>query len=338
MSELRTNADYLARTGEIRSRSVARIKQSIMEEAEIRTEIRLSEIDPNPYQPRVDFSQVEEMAASLRDHGQYYPILVHRAGDRYEVADGETRYRAAKLNLERYDEGAPDSIGAVIKDYSNEDMALIAFRTAYQRKDLNPIEEAKGIQRLHDELGISYEDLASKLSKPQHYLFERVRLLNLPPRLIEHVHAQSLSPSQAINIATVRKELPDDEAFNKFVDEAVEDKLSVHKIREKKREVVAAAKAIGPELTAEELAAAKELKELSKLWRVMNKAQRTKVLALVESFGIADAVEPKPKKPKQAKVVEPEPSKTPISDKVVKLMGRRAFAAKALEDALETLD
>ncbi len=81
-------------------------------------------------------------------------------------------------------------------------------------------------------------------------------------------------------------------------------------------------------------------KELSKLWRVTNKGQRTKVLALVESFGIADAAESKPKKLKQVKATkaEPEPSKTPISDKVVKLMGRRAFAAKALEDALETLD
>lgn len=80
-------------------------------------------------------------------------------------------------------------------------------------------------------------------------------------------------------------------------------------------------------------------KELSKLWRVTNKGQRTKAKTLVESFGIGlDSAASKPKKLKQVKATEAEPPSTPISDKVVKLMGRRAFAAKALEDALETLD
>lgn len=317
----KTNADWLSNTGQVRQRSVERIKAAIFEEAELRTEIRLDDIDPNPYQPRVDFSKAEDMAASLREHGQYYPILVRRKGDRYQVADGETRWRGAKLNLEIYGKKAPDSIGAVIKVYSDEDMALIAFRTAYERKDLNPIEEAQGIKRIHDELGISYEELAKKLSKPEHYLYERVRLLNLPEKLVEYVHERKITPSQAINIATVRKELPDEKAFNEFVEAAVEEKLSVHKIRERKKEAKTAV-VPGP-VDPEQAEVTKQLRELNQLWKVMSAAQRKKVLALIESFGIADKVEAK--KP------------TPVSDKVIKLMGRRAQIPELVEDEPATL-
>jgi ParB family chromosome partitioning protein len=190
----------------------------------------------------VEFSHVEDMARSLREEGQHYAILVRyvdRMG-RYQVADGETRLRAAKFNLEHFPDhpNSKKTIGAILKSYTTEEMALLAFSTAFNRKDLSPLEEARGIVRMRDELQLSFSKLAEKLGKPEAYFWERTRLLNLPEKLQGMIAEAKLSPSQAINLAVFKGP---EEKLESLVEEVLTQELSVNAIRKRVKEAQAEA-------------------------------------------------------------------------------------------------
>jgi ParB family chromosome partitioning protein len=178
----------------------------------------------------VDFGAVTEMAANLQVQGQLYPILVRRHGERYQVADGETRLRALAYNAKQA--GTPGTVRVVLRDYSDQQMALVAFSSVYFRKDLNPIEEARGLRRLHDELGVTYEVLADFLGKTKSYLIERVRLLNLDARLQAMLEASQLTPGQAVALG--RLEGPE---LLPLAEKAASAQLPVARIRALIREV-----------------------------------------------------------------------------------------------------
>lgn len=228
MSE--TNASRL--TGYSREGAVSRAEQIRLEALEkaraegVATfEIDTDLVDANPYQPRIDFSAVEEMAVNLRAQGQLYPILVRRQGDRYQVADGETRLRAIRLNAERH--GVPAIVKAVLADYDDRQMAFVAFSSVYHRKDLNPIEEARGLRRLHDELDVTYETLAEYFGRTKSYFVERVRLLNLDTRLQDLVQEGKLTPAHAITL----KRVPQAD-LERVTAQVIDQQLSVHETRE----------------------------------------------------------------------------------------------------------
>lgn len=223
------NIDYLSKLGERRQRNTQAIREQLLSETELRTDIRIDLVDPNPFQPRESFDKVEDMAKSMREHGQYYPILVRQVGTRYQVADGETRLRAAALNRDQFQ--GPDTLGAVIKTYTDEQMALIAYRTAYERKSLDPLEEARGIKRLMASFKWTYAKLSQELNKPEHHFLERTRLLNLPEELQELVKEGKLGPSRAVNLGAIK-----DEATRlQLTQEVIEHDLTVQDIRERKK-------------------------------------------------------------------------------------------------------
>lgn len=242
------NTDYLGNSNLIREQTLARKRAEFAQEVEASFTLKLSEIDPNPFQPRIDFSAVEAMAQSLRDHGQYYPVLVRRVGDRYQVADGETRLRAAKLNLER-DASGPNTIKALLRSYSDVEMAIIAFRTAYDRKQLNPVEEARGLHKLHAELNIEYQELARQLGKTESYIYERTRLLGLHPLLIAEVEQETLSATAAIKLNGL--DLKKEDELARVLDLVKSEKLTVHAIQEQKARLLKVAKEESPDAQAE---------------------------------------------------------------------------------------
>lgn len=261
------NMDYLSSLGAIRQRNTQAIKDQLLSEVDVRTDILLSLVDPNPFQPRKDFGSVAEMARSLRKDGQYYPILVRKVGERYQVADGETRLRAATLNAEKHK--GLDTIGAVIKVYTDEQMAFIAYRTAYERKNLNPLEEARGLKRLQEELHLTYAQLAEQLNKPEHYFTERMRLLRLPEDLLGHIEANELSPSQAINLATIK----DVDQRVALTTEAIDKVLTVTAIREHKKAMEVEAKAKSAE-DSPELIAKRQWKAFKVSWDQLTQVER----------------------------------------------------------------
>ncbi len=139
-------------------------------------EIPLERIIPNPSQPRLTWNEdtLNELAASIREHGVLQPILVRPAGDdRYEIIAGERRWRASKL-------AGKDAIPSIIERFDDSTALEIALIENLQREDLSPLDEAVIYKKMTDELGYSIRGLAEKLGKDKGYVENRLRLATAP--------------------------------------------------------------------------------------------------------------------------------------------------------------
>ena len=122
------------------------IENSIIEEAKTNdqiVEIDLSELRANPYQPRKNFDEeaLNELASSIKEHGVFQPIIVKKSIKGYEIIAGERRFRASKL-------AGMQTIPAIVKDFSDEEMMQIALLENLQRENLTSIEEAKAYKSI----------------------------------------------------------------------------------------------------------------------------------------------------------------------------------------------
>ena len=156
------------------------------------SEIPLTEIRPNPYQPRKAFAQekMEELVASIRARGVLSPVILRRWMDGYELVAGERRWRAAK-------EAGLKTIPALIKDVSSDEILEIALIENLQREDLNPLEEAEAYQRLIQDHGLTQEVIARRVGKDRASISNALRLLQLPPQLKEDLVSGILSMGHA---------------------------------------------------------------------------------------------------------------------------------------------
>ena len=137
--------------------------------------IAIAEIQPNPLQPRSTFdtARLEELANSIEIHGIIQPILVRRRDSHYELIAGERRLRAAKL-------AGLTEVPAIIQDHADDQILEIALIENIQREDLNPIETAQALERLHAEMKLSHEDIAARTGKDRTTITNLIRLLRLP--------------------------------------------------------------------------------------------------------------------------------------------------------------
>lgn len=157
-------------------------------------EIPIDRIAMNPYQPRKAFNDraLDELTRSIRENGIVQPVVVSRASDnRYRLVAGERRLRAAqKAGLQ--------SIPAIIKDLLQESEALqIALIENIQREDLNPIEEANAYHQLHDEFGLTQEEISRRVGKERSTVANFLRLLKLPEPVKELLASGQLSMGHA---------------------------------------------------------------------------------------------------------------------------------------------
>lgn len=152
------------------------------------TKIDIDKIYPNPNQPRKNFDKtsLEELAESIRVHGLIQPIIVNQMDDGYLIIAGERRYRACKL-------AGVKEIDAIVKNYSDRQIAEISIIENLQREDLNPIEIAKSIQKLMQEYNITQESVASRLGKSRSAVANYVRLLGLYPEVMDLVEKGKIS-------------------------------------------------------------------------------------------------------------------------------------------------
>ncbi|MFM9879838.1 MAG: ParB/RepB/Spo0J family partition protein [Burkholderiaceae bacterium] len=137
--------------------------------------LALSALVPGKYQPRtrMDEGALYELAESIRSQGIMQPILVRRLSDEhYEIIAGERRYRAAKL-------AGLDSVPVLVRDVPDESAAVMALIENIQREDLNPLEEAQGLQRLVKEFGLTHELAAQAVGRSRSAASNLLRLLNL---------------------------------------------------------------------------------------------------------------------------------------------------------------
>ena len=118
-------------------------------------------IDPNPFQPRIDFNEndLQDLSNSIRKHGIIQPIIIRQKGDRYELIAGERRLRAGK-------KAGLQEVPVIIRQLTDREAAEMALIENLQRKDLNCLEEAEGYQRLLSEFGLTQKELhtVSKVS------------------------------------------------------------------------------------------------------------------------------------------------------------------------------
>jgi ParB family chromosome partitioning protein len=168
-------------------------------------EIPISQIQPNPYQPRKTFNEasIEELARSVREHGIVQPLVVTRAGDKYKLIAGERRFRAAQ-------KAGLTTVPALIKEMMQEGDALqIALIENIQREDLNPIEEALAYHQLHDEFQLTQEEISKRVGKERSTVANFLRLLKLPDSVKKLLAAGQLSMGHAralLAIESARKQ------------------------------------------------------------------------------------------------------------------------------------
>ena len=138
-------------------------------------QIAISEITPNPTQPRTQFDEeaLQELASSIRELGIIQPITVKRDGERYIIISGERRWRASQI-------AGLESMPAYIREADDENLHAMALVENIQRQDLNSIEIALGMQRLIEECGLTQEAMADKVGKKRSTVSNYMRLLTLP--------------------------------------------------------------------------------------------------------------------------------------------------------------
>ena len=182
------------------------------------TKLKISEIVPNPNQPRTHFNETElnELSESIREHGVLQPLLVRKHGAKYEIIAGERRYQASKL-------ADLTEVPVIIKDVNDEEMLALALIENLQRSDLNPLEEAKGYRQLIDASGMTQDDLSKAVSKSRSAITNSLRLLDLPEPVQQMIFDGKLTAGHARAILAV----PYEDARIKLAERVVAEGLSV---------------------------------------------------------------------------------------------------------------
>ena len=185
--------------------------------------IPVSEIRPNPFQPRKIFNKeaLEELSLSIQQHGVFTPILVKKSISGYELITGERRWRASKMaNLEE--------IPAIVVDFDDQQMMEVALLENVQREDLNVIEEAKAYEQLIQRLNYTQEQLAHRIGKSREHITNTLRLLRLPEEVQEKVTSKQLSMGHARALLGLK----DEELMKKIAKQTIQQGLSVRKVEQ----------------------------------------------------------------------------------------------------------
>ena len=180
-------------------------------------------IKPNPYQPRKAFDEdkLQDLAKSIQQHGILQPIVIRETIQGYYIVVGERRFRASQIvGLE--------SIPAIVKKLSDEDMMELAIIENLQREDLNAIEEAESYKKLMSDLKITQQEVARRLGKSRPYIANMLRLLHLPSAIMKMVREGELSGAHGRTLLSLK-----DEALMKKVGkEAVRESWSVRQLEQ----------------------------------------------------------------------------------------------------------
>lgn len=177
------------------------IEESAEKNGSGKDELKISEIRPNPYQPRKEFDEkgLGELAESIRENGVFQPILVRKSVQGYELVAGERRLRASRM-------ADKDTIPAIVVDFDDRQMMEISLLENIQRKDLTPIEEASAYQQLIRKLGYTQDELAKRLGKSRTNVANMLRLMSLPDEVKQLVNEGKLSYGQARTLLSVENE------------------------------------------------------------------------------------------------------------------------------------
>lgn len=186
-------------------------------------EVKLVDIEPNKEQPRKSFDRaaLEELAASIKEHGLLQPIVVKPlTNGTYRIIAGERRWRASRIaELEK--------VPVIVKDLSEQEVMEVALIENLQRQDLNPVEEALGYKTLMDTYGLTQEEVSRRVGKSRAAVANALRLLTLDNRMLEMLRLGKITAGQARAILSA-----DDPMLRERVADMASDGASVRKLEE----------------------------------------------------------------------------------------------------------
>ena len=200
-------------------------------------EVALDDIIPNRFQPRLAFDEgaLNELAKSIKEHGIIQPLVLRKIGNKYEIIAGERRYKAAYIAGLR-------KVPAVTIDLNDNESAEVAIVENIQRKDLSPIEEAKSYKKLLERGYLTQEQLATRMGKTQATISNKLRLLNLSPKVQDALLNNKISERHARSLLRIEDKSKQEELLDNIIenrinvkdtDDMINEMLSTPKVEEK---------------------------------------------------------------------------------------------------------
>ena len=186
-------------------------------------EVAISELRPNPYQPRkvFDSEALSDLASSIKEHGVFQPIIVKKSIKGYKIIAGERRVRASKL-------AGLEKVPAIVRNLNDEQMMEIALLENLQRENLSAIEEAKAYKSMIENLHLTQEQLSVKVGKSRSHVTNILGLLRLPSEVQEMVVNKKISMGHA----RVLSKLESDEKIIEMAHDIVDKKIPVRNVEE----------------------------------------------------------------------------------------------------------
>jgi len=191
--------------------------------------INIVDIIPNRFQPRLTFDEnaLQELAASIKEHGIIQPLVLRRLGDKYEIIAGERRYKASQL-------AGLQQVPAIIANMDDNKSAEVAIVENLQRKNLSAIEEAKSYKKLLDRGYLTQEELAKKMGISQSSIANKIRLLNLTDEVQNALAEEKISERHARSLLQVTDAPKQVELLNRVINE----RLTVRQLEEEIKKIV----------------------------------------------------------------------------------------------------
>jgi ParB family chromosome partitioning protein len=180
--------------------------------------VPLNLISPSPYQSRTIFNEkeLEDLAASIKEHGILQPLILRKKGESYELVAGERRLRAARMV-------GLKEVPCIIRHFSDEDVAVLGLIENLQRSDLHYLEEANGYEKVLEKFNLTQQELADKIGKSQSTLANKLRLLKLSKTVQDIIVENEISERHARALLSLDSE----ELQLKVVEEIINKNLTV---------------------------------------------------------------------------------------------------------------
>lgn len=190
-------------------------------------EIPIKDIRSNPHQPREYFDEesLRELADSIKDHGIIEPIIVKKSIKGYDLVAGERRTKAANI-------AGLETIPAIIRDFTDQQMMEIALIENIQREDLSPIEEAQAYKNYIDATGLTQEEVANKFGKSRSYITNLLGLLSLP----KYVQKEVINGTISMSHARVLSKIDDVDMILNLAQKVIDEGISVRELETLSRE------------------------------------------------------------------------------------------------------
>ena len=185
--------------------------------------VDINDIKPNPNQPRKHFNQskLEDLAKSIQENGVIQPLVVQKKKDGYELVAGERRWRASRL-------AGIKKVPCIIREFDDKQNLIVAIIENMQREDLDPIEEANGLQQMIHKFGFTQEQVSESLGKSRTYIANSVRLLKLPEEIQKMMSEGRISAAHGRTLLSL-----DDQRKQLMLAERIEKEgLSVRNVEE----------------------------------------------------------------------------------------------------------